>query len=56
MEDDGEPGSSQPAEESEPEIIIESLSLESLCFLRKDFTQRPDESIKLVGPNLGHLK
>ncbi|TRZ08837.1 hypothetical protein HGM15179_018277 [Zosterops borbonicus] len=35
--DDGKPGSSQPAEESEPEMI-ESLSIENLCSLRKDYT------------------
>lgn len=39
VDDDGEAGPSQPAEESEPEIITESLSIESLCSLRKDLTQ-----------------
>ncbi|TRZ07108.1 hypothetical protein HGM15179_019996 [Zosterops borbonicus] len=45
VDDDGEPGSSQPAGESEPEIITESLSIESLQSLRKDYTRWPDESI-----------
>ncbi|KAF4794995.1 hypothetical protein TURU_096805 [Turdus rufiventris] len=43
--DDWEPGSLHPAEESEPEMIIESMSVENLCSLRKDYTRRSDESL-----------
>lgn len=45
VDDDREAGPSQPAEESEPEIITESWSIESLCSLRKDLAQWPNESI-----------
>lgn len=45
VDDDEQPGPSQRAEELEPEIITESLSIESLRTLRKDYTQRPDETI-----------
>lgn len=43
MNEDREPGPSQPADEWE--IITESLSLESLHNLRKDLTWQPNESL-----------
>ena len=45
VEDDGSPGPSQPAEELEPETVTESLSIESLRSLKKDYTRQPDETI-----------
>ncbi|RMC09662.1 hypothetical protein DUI87_13448 [Hirundo rustica rustica] len=61
MDDDGEAEPSQEAEESEPEIITESSSLESLCSLRKDLTRQHDKSIlslfiELVDLSLGHCR
>lgn len=38
VDDDGEAEPSQPAEESELEVIIKSLSLESLCSLQNNLT------------------
>ncbi|RMB92650.1 hypothetical protein DUI87_30959 [Hirundo rustica rustica] len=37
-DDDDGPGPSQPVEDSEPEIIMESLSIKDLRGLRKDYT------------------
>lgn len=45
VDDDGEAEPSQPAEESELEVIIKSLSLESLCSLQNNLTWWTGESI-----------